>query len=97
MPRHNYHHSFRDKVYKIVKQIPEGRVLTYKNVAELAGRPKAFRAVGNILNKNKNPQIPCYRVVRSDGRVGGYRRGVKRKTELLEREGMITKNDKIVF
>ena len=63
---------FKEKVLEIVRRIPKGRVLTYKQVAELAGTPKAWRAVGNILNKNKNPEIPCHRVIRSDGKIGGY-------------------------
>lgn len=79
--------SFRGKVYNIVKKIPLGRVLTYKDVARLAGSPKAFRAVGDILNKNFDSKIPCHRVIRSDGKVGGYNRGgQKKKIELLKKE-----------
>lgn len=74
---------------RIVKLIPRGSVLTYKQVAKLAGSPRAFRAVGNILNKNYNPQIPCHRVVRSDGRFGGYNRGAAKKREILKREGIV--------
>lgn len=77
---------FKEKVYSIIKNIPIGRVLTYKEAARLAGSPKAFRAVGNILNKNYDPQIPCHRVIRSDGKLGGYNRGQKRKIELLTKE-----------
>lgn len=79
--------SFRQKVYEAVKKIPEGKVSTYKAVAELAGRPKAFLAVGNILNKNHDPNIPCHRVIRADGKIGGYNRGVNKKKALLKREG----------
>lgn len=78
--------KFKEKVYKIVKMIPKGKVLTYKEVARLAGRPKAWRAVGNILNKNKNPKIPCHRVIRSDGKIGGFREGTEKKISLLKRE-----------
>lgn len=78
--------QFKDKVLKIVAKIPKGKVLSYKKVAELAGRPKAWRAVGNILNKNRNPQIPCHRVIRSDGKLGGYNRGAKFKRALLKKE-----------
>lgn len=85
---------FKEKVYKIVKQIPRGSVLTYKEVAKKAGKPKAYRAVGNILNKNFNSKIPCHRVVRSDGKIGGYNRGVKKKADLLSKEGMIIRNQK---
>ena len=76
----------KDKVLKIVSEIPRGQVLTYKKVAFLAGKPQAYRAVGNILNENYNPKIPCHRVVRSDGKVGGYNRGMKKKIWLLRRE-----------
>lgn len=81
--------NFKEKVFEVVKKIPKGKTLTYKQVARLAGRPKAYRAVGNILNTNYNPKIPCHRVVRSDGKVGGYNRGKKRKRELLQKERAI--------
>ena len=81
--------SFQEKVYKIVKKIPRGKVLTYKEVAEKAGKPKAWRAVGNILNKNRNPKIPCHRVIRSDGKIGGYNRDQKKKIALLKKEKAI--------
>ncbi|MDD3399669.1 MAG: MGMT family protein [Candidatus Pacebacteria bacterium] len=81
-----------------MKGIPKGKVMTYRQVAELAGKPGACRAVGNILNKNKDlKNIPCYRVVRSDGRVGGYRGGQKKKIALLKRDGVSVKNAKIVL
>ena len=80
--------SFQKRVYEVVRKIPKGKVLTYKRVAELVGRPKAYRAVGNILNKNRNHQIPCHRVIRSDGKVGGYNSGVDKKLFLLEKEGV---------
>ncbi len=79
--------TFAEKVYKIVSQIPKGKVLTYKEVAQKAGNINASRAVGNILNKNYNPQIPCHRVIRSDGKIGGYNRGVNKKKRILKREG----------
>lgn len=78
--------SFRERVFKIVRKIPKGKVLSYKLVAQKAGFPKAWRAVGNILNKNKDPQIPCHRVIRSDGKIGGYKDGEKRKIILLKKE-----------
>ncbi len=83
---------FSEKVYSVVAKIPKGHVLTYKQVAKKAGSPLAYRAVGNILNKNYNPNIPCHRVVRSDGKIGGYNRGAKRKKEILTREGFLKKN-----
>lgn len=69
--------------------IPKGGVLTYKQVAELAGSPQAYRAVGNILNKNRNPEVPCHRVIRSDGRIGGFAWGEKCKKEILKSEGYL--------
>lgn len=78
---------FQQKVFEVVKKIPRGKVLTYKEVASLAGNPKAYRAVGNALNANYHPDIPCHRVVRSDGAIGGYNRGPGKKLALLEQEG----------
>ena len=78
--------SFSQKVLSIVKKIPKGKVLTYKQVAKLAARPKAFRAVGSVLSKNYGPDIPCHRVIRSDGKLGGYNRGQKAKRKKLEKE-----------
>lgn len=67
--------SFTDRVLDIVKNIPAGSVLTYKQVAEHAGNPAASRAVGSIMRKNYLSDIPCHRVIRSDGKVGDYNRG----------------------
>jgi O-6-methylguanine DNA methyltransferase len=80
-----------------VRKIPEGKVLTYKKVAKLAGHPRAWRAVGNILNKNKNPKIPCHRVIRSDGKVGGYKNGPREKASLLNKEGVVVKNRRVTI
>jgi len=78
--------NFREQVYDIVISIPRGETMTYKEVAVAAGRPRAYRAVGNILNKNYDPAIPCHRVVRSDGSLGGYNRGAGRKRTQLATE-----------
>ena len=80
---------FSEKIYKVVSKIPKGNVMTYKQVAKLAGNEKAYRAVGNILNKNYSPKIPCHRVIRSDGKIGGYNRGEKKKIEILKKENFI--------
>ena len=64
--------------------------MTYKEVAEAIGRPKSFRAVGNTLNKNYDPEVPCHRVVRSDGGIGGYNRGANLKRERLINEQAIS-------
>lgn len=87
--------DFKKRIHKLIRKIPRGKVLTYQKIAELAIHPKAWRAVGNILNKNRNPKIPCHRVVCSDGRVGGYNKGEKKKALLLEKEGVRIKNGKI--
>lgn len=81
--------AFRDKVFAIVKRIPRGKTMTYKEVASAAGRPRAYRAVGNILNTNYDPKIPCHRVIRSDGRTGGYNRGEAQKVLRLRSEGAV--------
>jgi len=78
--------NFRDKVFEIVREIPEGKTLTYKEVAVRAGSPKAYRAVGNILHANYDAEIPCHRVVRSDGKTGGWNRGAEKKALILRRE-----------
>jgi O-6-methylguanine DNA methyltransferase len=77
---------FSKKVYEVVRKIPKGETLTYKEVAKMAGRPGAARAVGNILNKNYDPAIPCHRVIRSDGQLGGYNRGAAAKRKILKSE-----------
>ena len=89
--------DFEKKVYQIVRKIPKGEVLTYKEVARLLGRPLAFRAVGNILNKNRDPKIPCHRVVRSDGKIGGFNKGENKKVALLKKEGVVIKKRKVVL
>ncbi|MCB9805751.1 MGMT family protein [Candidatus Nomurabacteria bacterium] len=81
--------TFTDRVYDVVRKIPKGKVLTYKEVAKKSGSEKAVRAVGNILNKNYDPKIPCHRVVRSDGKIGGYNRGASKKVNLLKKEKAI--------
>jgi O-6-methylguanine DNA methyltransferase len=79
--------TFREKVYNVVKKIKKGKVLTYKEVAEKIGNPKSYRAVGNALKKNKDKLIPCHRVIRSDGKIGGYNKGSKIKKQILKKEG----------
>ena len=88
-------YTFEGKVLKLVMEIPRGKVSTYKIIAE-ALNSKAYRAVGNALNKNKTPVlIPCHRVVMSSGEIGGYSRGVKEKIRLLREEGIKIEGDKI--
>ncbi|KND48227.1 MAG: methylated-DNA--[protein]-cysteine S-methyltransferase [Parcubacteria bacterium C7867-006] len=80
--------TFGDRVRDVVKKIPKGKVMTYKEVAKKAGNEKAVRAVGNILSKNYDKNIPCHRVIRSDGGMGGYNRGIKNKISILRKEGV---------
>ncbi len=80
---------FKEKVFEVVRKIRKGRTLTYKQVAEMAGSPRAYRAVGNILKGNHDPKIPCHRVIRSDGKLGGYNRGFRKKKIILMREGAV--------
>ena len=87
---------FCRKVYKCVCKIPKGKVATYKSVAVLIKSPISSRAVANALSKNFNPNIPCHRVIRSDGFVGGYNRGgFRKKAKLLYDEGVLVKDFKI--
>ncbi len=81
--------SFRERVLEIVAQIPKGEVLTYREVAMRAGSSGASRAVGTILKQNYNPEIPCHRVIRSDGKTGQYNRGAGLKREILRAEGAL--------
>ena len=75
-------------MYDVVAKIPAGTVMTYAEVARRAGRPKAYRAVGNLMHKNFDQKIPCHRVVRTDGRAGGWNRGQDNKLKLLIKEGI---------
>ncbi len=77
--------SFREKVLRAVKRIPKGSTASYKEVAEAAGCPGAYRAVGTIMKHNTDPSVPCHRVIRSDGSLGGYN-GIRGKKEALLRE-----------
>ena len=81
--------SFKDRVLAVVKKIPKGKTLSYKEVAILSKSPKAFRAVGTILSANKDKNIPCHRVIRSDGRIGKYNGLRGDKMEILKKEKAI--------
>jgi methylated-DNA-[protein]-cysteine S-methyltransferase len=92
--------DFTKKVLEIVVKIPLGKLMTYQQIAKLAGSPKAYRAVGSILNRNYRRKewqlpldeiepVPCHRVIRSDGYVGGYAKGPKDKIKILELEGHV--------
>jgi methylated-DNA-[protein]-cysteine S-methyltransferase len=74
---------FKQLVLDIVQKIPRGQTMTYGQVATLAGNPKASRAVGMILSKNFDPAIPCHRVIKTNGEIGGYNRGKENKISIL--------------
>tara|TARA_B110000438_G_scaffold256964_1_gene264770 strand:- start:1089 stop:1370 length:282 start_codon:yes stop_codon:yes gene_type:complete len=81
---------FQVKVWKYLKTIPKGKVKTYKQVAIGINKPKSARAVANACGNNPYaPKIPCHRVIRSDGQLGGYsaKGGIKTKKLLLQKEG----------
>jgi O-6-methylguanine DNA methyltransferase len=81
--------EFRNNVLSVVRSIPKGSVLTYREVAEKAGSPHAARAVGVIMKANYDPAIPCHRVIRSDGSLGEYNRGKDEKERKLKLEGYV--------
>lgn len=86
----NLQRSFKERVLAVVRDIPKGSTLTYKEVATRAGSPGASRAVGTIMSRNLDSTVPCHRVIRSDGKVGNYNRGgEKTKRGLLKMEGAI--------
>lgn len=83
---------FQKKVYEALLRIPKGQVRTYTQIARAVGKPKAARAVGQACKRNRwAPEIPCHRVVASDGRLGGYSGpgGPAGKRRLLRREGAV--------
>jgi O-6-methylguanine DNA methyltransferase len=81
---------FKDRVLNIVRNIPRGSTLSYKHVATKAGRPGAARAVGTIMKNNYLPDVPCHRVINSNGKLGNYNRGgTAEKQRLLKEEGAI--------
>jgi methylated-DNA-protein-cysteine methyltransferase related protein len=88
---------FLRSVHAYTARIPRGKVATYGQIAQAIGRPGASRAVGNALNKNRDTKgVPCHRVIRSDGRVGGYAfNGTDAKAKLLKKEGIEIKNGRI--
>ncbi len=88
--------TFNQRCYELLSQIPKGKIVTYKQIANTLNT-KAYRAVGNAMANNPNPiTVPCHRVIKSNGLIGGYAFGTKKKINLLEDEGIIIKKDKIV-
>jgi len=88
--------SFNERCYALLRKVPKGKVTTYKALAEALGT-RAYRAVGQAMNRNPYaPKVPCHRVVSADGSIGGFAHGTKRKIEMLKREGVEVKNNRIV-
>ena len=88
--------EFKERVYEVCSKIPKGKVSTYKSIAEKLGC-KAYRAVGTALNKNPYwPRVPCHRVVKSNGFVGGFASGTNKKIKLLKKEGIKIKEKRIL-
>lgn len=84
---------FEEQVYRVVRRIPKGRTRTYRWVAEQLGDPGLARAVGNALSRNPYaPDVPCHRVIKSDGTLGGFAWGLKKKLEMLREEGALPHN-----
>jgi O-6-methylguanine DNA methyltransferase len=82
--------TFTEKVRDIVRKIPRGKTMTYKQVATKAGNPNAARGVGSIMRNNYDSEIPCHRVVKSDGSLGSYNRGgTLKKQAILREEGAL--------
>jgi len=87
--------KFNEKCYEKLKQVPKGKVTTYKHLAEALGS-KAYRAVGNVMNKNPYaPKVPCHRVLKSTGEIGGFAHGPKKKITMLKSEGIEIKDGKV--
>lgn len=88
--------EFARRVYAEAQKIPRGQVATYAEVARRCGRPHAARAVGQVLKRNFDPQIPCQRVVRANGSVGGWNRGPSKKVQVLRQEGVRIRAGKVL-
>lgn len=86
--------NFNEKCYELLKKVPRGKITTYKELAE-ALNSKAYRAVGNVMNKNLYKEVPCHRVIKNDGRIGGFVRGSREKIKLLKQEGIEIKKGRV--
>ena len=89
--------KLEEKVYKKLLEVPKGKVTTYGELAKAIGLKNGQRVIGRIMNKNPYPVIvPCHRVIKSDGKIGGYAWGEKVKAKMLSNEGIKIKNGKIL-
>ncbi|MDD5072110.1 MAG: MGMT family protein [Patescibacteria group bacterium] len=88
---------FAKAVLEATRKVPCGRITTYGEISRIIGRPRASRAVGSALHKNPYaPAVPCHRVVKAGGQIGGFRKGSKAKIKILAKEGVKVKNGKVV-
>lgn len=83
--------NFRLKCYEIVKKIPRGKILTYKDVANILGT-RAYRAVGTAMKMNNDKSVPCHRIINSNGFIGGYNGFAGNKLNLLKKEGIASED-----
>ena len=91
--------NFNESCYEILRKVPKGKVTTYKAIAEKL-KSKAYRQVGRAMNKNpygfsSGGDVPCHRVIGSNGDLVGFASGLKKKTEMLKKEGVEVKNGKV--
>ena len=95
MVKSEYMRTFNEKVWELTKKVPKGKVSTYQEIAKELNC-KAYRAVGYALNKNPfAPIVPCHRIIKSTGEVGGFAHGSKKKIMMLKKEGIEFYGDKI--
>jgi len=89
--------TFDERCYALLRQIPKGRVSSYREIAQ-ALECKAYRAVGNAMNKNPYPkeEYPCHRILKSNGSVGGYASGTEKKIEMLRAEGLEIEEERVI-
>jgi methylated-DNA-[protein]-cysteine S-methyltransferase len=87
--------SFNERCYAFLRQVPKGKVTTYQSLAHALGT-KAYRSVGNALHVNPYaPQVPCHRVIKADGSLGGFAHGLQIKKEMLQQEGVTLVNNRV--
>ncbi len=86
---------FQEKVYNILRKVPKGKVTTYGSISKILGN-KSYRAVGSAMKKNPYaPKVPCHRVIKSNGEIGGFASGTKNKISMLKKEGIKIEKGKI--
>jgi methylated-DNA-[protein]-cysteine S-methyltransferase len=89
--------DYDESVYRVLMQVPKGKVTTYKLIACALGNPRSSRAVGNALGRNPDPDgPPCYRVIKSDGSLGGYAGGLQEKIRRLRADGITVKDGRVL-